>query len=248
MKEMKAKINDAKEKAMELKAKIKDDASQAKKKAAVLKAEKQTRINNLWQKDLIVSPLDVKRLDDARETHIDNLLAHVTNLSVLGLPIASEAEISHSSIILDVMDSMVDRLSEMSIEEMRLKKFKLVSRGIPMVNRQAELSWYHRAIIIFFVLHPELGNGSFDLAAGIFARQARTIEGWIQKRSFWPKWTGFVKGMNAGQVLDSVARTNDKEVFEVDRNSIVNVERFCEATTPMKQLIITHDGKLSAKK
>ena len=69
-----------------------------------------------------------------------------------------------------------------------------------------ELDWSTKSVIIYFHLHPALGNKDLLKSSQVFSVNPKTLEGWMTKTSMKIKWADMVGDLNFDDVVDSIPK------------------------------------------
>ena len=83
------------------------------------------------------------------------------------------------------------------------------------------LSWADKSNIIYFYLHPNLGNRNIDIVCALFDVKEKTVRGWLTSGSFVRKWLPQVRLLSPRDVVKSLPRN------EVNRWKEEHVLDFC---------------------
>ena len=79
---------------------------------------------------------------------------------------------------------------------MKSRKFKFVGR-----QSKPTLTWAEKCNIIYFHLHPNLGNRSCDLTCALFDVKEKTLRGWLTNAQAIHKWLPAVRAANPNEVV-----------------------------------------------
>ena len=67
-------------------------------------------------------------------------------------------------------------------------------------------TWSERSKIIYFCLHPALGNGDKKLTAEFFGLPFSTLRTWMNNENYYQKWLSFVKSLAVSAGLNSIRK------------------------------------------
>ena len=97
----------------------------------------------------------------------------------------------------EVLEKILLEVENRSLSESSRKK------SITKFNfGRKELTWESRAIIIYYYLHPLLGNRDILAAVNLFGICWNTLKGWLHKNHFRKRWTNIVTHLVFEDVLE----------------------------------------------
>jgi hypothetical protein len=143
----------------------------------------------------------VQRLEKARELRkqLDeintSIVADVSAVPATG----ADGKLSHGSISSDDEDDISDDGSLSTDQENRVAGYAVRTR-----ETRQELPWTTKATIIFFHLHPWLGNKNFEVTSKVHSCNSVTLGGWLRKRDRILKWIDIVTGLTFNDALKAI--------------------------------------------
>ena len=99
-------------------------------------------------------------------------------------------DIERMLICVDVLKGLISKISEST---------EVTSSWSPLVKGRIELPWSSKAYIIYFLLHPSLGNSDAALTSRLFNINPITLIGWLRKPALRGKWYNLVKQLKLEQ-------------------------------------------------
>jgi hypothetical protein len=149
----------------------------------------------------VANEKQVQRLEKARELRkqLDeintSIVADVSAVPATG----ADGKLSHGSISSDDEDDISDDGSLSTDQENRVAGYAVRTR-----ETRQELPWTTKATIIFFHLHPWLGNKNFEVTSKVHSCNSVTLGGWLRKRDRILKWIDIVTGLTFNDALKAI--------------------------------------------
>lgn len=98
--------------------------------------------------------------------------------------------------VIDTMECIIKKVEAARMQQLQ----KTVPKMSKSKNRK-EMTWYERAVIVYYHVHPLLGQKSYERTQRMFDVTFKTLEGWSTKTSFVEKWYQIVKDFKFDDVV-----------------------------------------------
>ncbi|KAF4140656.1 hypothetical protein GN958_ATG10150 [Phytophthora infestans] len=170
---------------------------------------------------------------------------------------------SRSSIDLKIAQEKVNQLQirrvcqdiALSTIDMTLAQlFPVDDKDISRIRSKAlhynTLTWKERSVVIFYYLHPLLGNKDAEVTCRVFGVRHATFTNWVTKHSYYPKWVPFVEFMTVRTVLNSIP-VEFRAIFDesqLDVESGVSIPVQFRTPTTKRYVTATSHPQLSRQK
>lgn len=122
----------------------------------------------------------------------------------------SVADMERRIAVVDTMESIIKKVEAAQIQQLH--------KTVPKIFKQRkEMTWFQRAVIVYYHLHPLLGKQSYENTQRMFDVKFKTLEGWLSKTSFVEKWHQIVKDFNFDDVVKQLPdKTYSSFILKMD--------------------------------
>jgi Asp-tRNA(Asn)/Glu-tRNA(Gln) amidotransferase C subunit len=183
--------------------KPKRKAKNPKTPAAEATHQKNMNVVNIWSRIIGIDKEAAARHDDARIEE----LKRVSERSERRL--ACE----ESVIVESLLDSIIDKVE--SLLSVQPTKVPVVT--LPC-GRPKEMTWHARALMVAFLLHPDLGAGNVDIFHTVFGHlvQKETLRNWLRKEKVH-KWIEIVASATKADILQIIPEKDGSSLTKAPR-------------------------------
>ncbi|EEY56823.1 cleavage induced hypothetical protein [Phytophthora infestans T30-4] len=134
--------------------------------------------------------------------------------------------------------------------ELSTKSRSNISRIRSKALHYNTLTWKERSVVIFYYLHPLLGNKDAEVKCRVFGVRHATFTNWVTKHSYYPKWVPFVEFMTVRTALNSIP-VEFRAIFDesqLDVESGVSIPVQFRTPTTKRYVTATSHPQLSRQK
>ena len=97
------------------------------------------------------------------------------------------------------VNTIDDKLSKIMESNSPDRKLKVVS-----YKPSSEITWWNRAIVIYFKIHRQLGRNSISLTSDLYGMKHSTIATWLTNRNYISTWFKLVSELTFTEVVKGI--------------------------------------------